>query len=723
MSYLVASNLQLLHDCCRLLLYESAAAAVGLVVVMQNDALSAPLSAHCSQHPYQPLTRQHNRRAVIVNCCRILFAPTVARMSASAAAAAEVAIEYDHGSDVQPAVSWTQPNTASYPTLPTSITAPPAAPAPSQPAPITADATVNVLVEGKARIPYTGDEGVFYNKVQVFNRDLSILCITTFVHERQREWTAEREEREKRRRKQKETEANKRRQETDKAEREEKMEVEHSSNSSSNSSSARTSSHSRASGVDPAGAGALIIDASNTASSVPAFPGIRILEALSATGLRSIRYWLEIPNVRSIVINDLDATAVQSIRTNLAYNNLTSPHLLPTQSDAKLLMYNSLAPNSPSTDPTAAGPYDVIDLDPYGSACEFFDSSVQTVADGGLLCITCTDKAVLCGSWGEVAFAKYGGYALKGKTCHEMALRLVLGALQSAAGRYRRYIVPLLSLSIDFYVRLFVRVYEGQVHVKDGASKMGVVYQCTGCEAMYPQRLGRLALAKDGKTTKHSAALGPPTPTHCPDCASTFRIGGPVYLDALHDTAFITSALEYAEQHKSDFSTYARIHAMLNVARKELATPFYVCLSHLCHVLHAPQPKIWLLRAALIHAGYAVSDTHALPDGIKTTASPSVVWDILRCYVRQSTEPKGKPADDTVAGHILSKEPLLKADFSYVDGCDSSTKSTGMAKFLPNPENHWGPKERAKSKRSEPAHTHTHSAASRAATNTPSHSS
>ena len=615
-------------------------------------------------------------------------------MSAPTVAAADVATEYDHGTDVQPAVSWTQPNTASYPTQPSSATTPTLPLQPTRAIPSTDP--VNVLAEGRARIPYKGDEGVFYNKVQVFNRDLSILCITTFVNKRQEEWRAEREQREKRRRRYKEEET-KQRQETERAERAEKMEAEEDSASTTTHITATAPTNDITHSDSPPA------DLPSSTVAVPPFPGIRILEALSATGLRSIRYWLEIPHVQSIVINDLDATAVQSIRTNLAYNNLTSPQLIPTQSDAKLLMYNSLASApaaSQSSVPSAAGPYDVVDLDPYGSASEFIDSGVQAVSDGGLLCITCTDKAVLCGSWGEVAFAKYGGYALKGKTCHEMAIRLVLGALQSSAGRYRRYIVPLLSLSIDFYVRVFVRVFEGQMHVKDGASKMGVVYQCTGCETMYPQRLGRLSKARDGMTNKHSAGTGPPIPTRCPDCSSTFRVGGPVYLDALHDTAFVTAALEHAEQHKADYSTHPRIQAMLNVARKELAVPFYLCMSHLCHIVHAPQPKIWLLRAALIHAGYAVSDTHALPDGIKTTAPPSVVWDIMRCYVRDCVETKGTPKADTVAGHILSMEPQLKADFSYVEGCDSSTKNTGVAKFLPNPEDFWGPKERAnKSKR------------------------
>jgi tRNA G26 N,N-dimethylase Trm1 len=36
--------------------------------------------------------------------------------------------------------------------------------------------------------------------------------------------------------------------------------------------------------------------------------------------------------------------------------------------------------------------FDVIDVDPFGSASEFLDSAVQAIADGGLLCVTCTGK-------------------------------------------------------------------------------------------------------------------------------------------------------------------------------------------------------------------------------------------------------------------------------------------------------------------------------------------
>lgn len=46
--------------------------------------------------------------------------------------------------------------------------------------------------------------------------------------------------------------------------------------------------------------------------------------------------------------------------------------------------------------------YDAIDLDPYGTPVQFLDSAVQAVSEGGLLAVTATDMAVLCGNSGEV---------------------------------------------------------------------------------------------------------------------------------------------------------------------------------------------------------------------------------------------------------------------------------------------------------------------------------
>lgn len=61
--------------------------------------------------------------------------------------------------------------------------------------------------------------------------------------------------------------------------------------------------------------------------------GMRILEALSATGLRSIRYAKEIAGVNEIVANDLSKAAVKSIEENVKFNGVEDL-ITPSHNDA-----------------------------------------------------------------------------------------------------------------------------------------------------------------------------------------------------------------------------------------------------------------------------------------------------------------------------------------------------------------------------------------------------
>ena len=60
-------------------------------------------------------------------------------------------------------------------------------------------------------------------------------------------------------------------------------------------------------------------------------------------------------------------------------------------------------------------------------------------------------------------------------------------SLESHANRYKRYIKPLLSISVDFYVRVFVQVFTSPSEVKRSASKHCLVFLCTGCGTFHLQ--------------------------------------------------------------------------------------------------------------------------------------------------------------------------------------------------------------------------------------------
>jgi tRNA (guanine26-N2/guanine27-N2)-dimethyltransferase len=137
---------------------------------------------------------------------------------------------------------------------------------------------------------------------------------------------------------------------------------------------------------------------------------ITVLEALSATGLRAIRYALEIPAIQAVLANDMSPSAIKAIQQNIAHNNIPPNLVQATCSDANALMYSHRTER-----------IDVIDLDPYGTATPFIDSAIQAISSDGLLCVTCTDMSVTAGQgYPEKCFASYGGLPVKQEYTHEV---------------------------------------------------------------------------------------------------------------------------------------------------------------------------------------------------------------------------------------------------------------------------------------------------------------
>ena len=89
-----------------------------------------------------------------------------------------------------------------------------------------------------------------------------------------------------------------------------------------------------------------------------------------------------------------------------------------------------------------------------------------------------------------------------------------------------------------------IKVYSGQAKTKESTSKLGYVYQCTGCEMMEFQRLGRITLHENGKNLKYTLPGGPPVGQKCEHCESGFHMGGPIWLDPIHDQLFVAQLLQ-----------------------------------------------------------------------------------------------------------------------------------------------------------------------------------
>ncbi|KAH8588593.1 N2,N2-dimethylguanosine tRNA methyltransferase-like protein [Bisporella sp. PMI_857] len=479
-------------------------------------------------------------------------------------------------------------------------------------------------------------------------------------------------------------------------------------------------------------------------------PSFTILDALSATGLRALRYVHEIPFTTSVTANDLLPAATKTININVAHNKLEGK-IKSVTGNAMTHMYN-LAGDSGRDEKgrnTPTAKYDVIDLDPYGTAAPFLDAAVQSVRDdGGLLCVTCTDAGVWASNgYPEKAYSLYGGIPIKGLHSHEGGLRLILHAIATSAAKYGLAMEPLLSLSIDFYARVFVRIYKSAADVKFLAGKTMVLYNCdVGCGAWTTQMVARNKLApnKSGKGHfwKHVFEAAPAASTNCSHCGMKTHMAGPMYAGPIHSPEFIRRILNgLPKVSKDTYQTTDRIEGMLNVALDETLPPeenldsptatsktkrydpamtdpypFFFIPSALSKVIHCVTPHENALRGAIRHLGYRVTRSHTKPGSIKTDAPWGVIWDIMREWVKQKApikdgairkgtagwnimrldeQPKKEPIGDAPKGEEEANEAAKHSNIVFDETLGKETNTRRLVRYQVNPRENWGPMNRA----------------------------
>lgn len=507
----------------------------------------------------------------------------------------------------------------------------------------------------------------------------------------------------------------------------------------------------------------------------PAPVSIEIAETFSASGLRSIRYWKEIPQISKIYLNDLAPDAVDLIKKNVELNQISLEKCIPVHSDAIEFLARNPTKSMNFSD---VGMFDVIDIDPFGSASHFLDSALYAAKDGGLLCVTCTDLAVLAGNHPGSCFVKYGVMPLQGmESCHEMALRIVLCRIQHAALRFKKVIEPLLSLSVDFYVRVFVRVKTCPSEAQKACLKIGNIYQCLQCDGFFVQPLAKPKIKakkdeRDAETenepkqpknkqqiNQENQAANHITPakhelgTECACCGGSLKIGGPFWTGELHNVQFVNNLIKTLvldnptcchgvslppgspkkSKQKEDkdflpsankkpgfFATSPRIFGILTMISKELTdSVLFYDHGQLGSSLGLSSPPFDTIKSAFVSLGYNLSQTHCKPLGFKTNAPIQLIYDIYLYYAEKfkgvslevkKPEPEGeitkkkqkkeqkhklfqilcakKPSKSTTGDN--DKERFCfdteKVSFKVVDEVKKNVSA-----FFPKPEKYWGP--------------------------------
>jgi tRNA (guanine26-N2/guanine27-N2)-dimethyltransferase len=540
----------------------------------------------------------------------------------------------------------------------------------------------------------TQKQQVFYNPIQQFNRDLSVLAIKTFGEDLVERRRQKHEQQKKKNARQAEKKRKLQTIDDGQVEVQEAEDIPSKRIRIESEADPISSRNPPPNGVSHPGGG-IAVPAEIEGDAIPPTtdsrewrPPFTILDALSATGLRALRYAKEIPISTLITANDISSKAAESISLNAKHNKLEDK-ITANTANAIVHMYGFADKKG----------YDVIDLDPYGTAASFIDAAIQAINDDGLLCVTCTDSAIFAShGYLEKTYSQYGGLPLKGEPCHEGGLRLLLHAIASSAGRYGMAIEPLLSLSIDYYIRVFVRVRKSPNDVKLLAGKTMIVYHCqNGCGSWSTQFLARNKSQTNrngAEFYKHSFAQGPSANTLCEHCGTKTHLSGPMYGGPLHNIGFIERVLaQLAEVDRETYPTYDRIEGMLHTALEEITFgvkdkrsggkngtkqldplipkadpavidqyPFFFIPSAVAKVLHCQAPPLAAMRGAIRKAGFKVSMSHCKPGSVHTTAPWTAIWHIMLEWVRQKAPLKNELKPNTAGHAIMSKRNMYKSE-------------------------------------------------------------
>ncbi|MEM4268023.1 MAG: tRNA (guanine(10)-N(2))-dimethyltransferase [Candidatus Woesearchaeota archaeon] len=193
---------------------------------------------------------------------------------------------------------------------------------------------------------------------------------------------------------------------------------------------------------------------------------LNIADPLAGTGIRSIRFSKELLRYDEININDCSKKAVRIIKENITLNGLKG--LKVSCMDANDFLYHSKG-------------FDYIDVDPFGSPNPFLETAIKRLSREGILAITATDTAPLCGTYHLACRRKYWAEPMRNELMHEIGLRILIRKVQLVAAQLDKALFPLLSFSKDHYFRIFFKSSKSKAHVNKILGHHLFFHYCNQC--------------------------------------------------------------------------------------------------------------------------------------------------------------------------------------------------------------------------------------------------
>ncbi len=182
----------------------------------------------------------------------------------------------------------------------------------------------------------------------------------------------------------------------------------------------------------------------------------KVLDGMAASGARGVRIARE-SHAGEVVMLDLSSDAVDLIQRNIDFTDVKAQ--VHRDSIENHILENRYR-------------YDYIDIDPFGTPVPFFTIPARFVSRNGVLAVTATDTAVLCGTYREKCVRRYSAVPENNWCCHEIGLRILIGYCVRETARYDRGAEPLLSYYDGHHFRTYLLIREGAKYADGSLSSL-----------------------------------------------------------------------------------------------------------------------------------------------------------------------------------------------------------------------------------------------------------
>jgi len=332
---------------------------------------------------------------------------------------------------------------------------------------------------------------------------------------------------------------------------------------------------------------------------------ISICDPLTGSGVRGVRFASEIQGVNKVVVSDINERSFKLAQHNVDLNGLQD-RVTVKHKDANCLLSCHGAPRRR---------FDIVDVDPFGSPVPYLDSAIRALRNKGLLAVTATDLAPLCGVHTKACVRKYGGKPLRTEYCHELAVRLLAGCVATVAAKQDIGVRVVFSHSSDHYIRVYAQIGYGAKKADASIKSLGYVLHCFNCFHREPAKTFSARFFEK-----------------CPECGSKLDWAGPLWLGKIFDTQFCELLAQ--ENRRTAFRNSGKISKLVALAKNEAEVPAtYYVIDKIGNKLSSPVPSVAAMLQSLHDNGFEAVPTHFNSRGVRTNAPAFAVQNLLKVAV------------------------------------------------------------------------------------------